>query len=89
MNYPTVDLIIQTLVALCPAAKIFKVDISQAFRQIRINLLGLQHNNQIYLDLSVLLSNSISVTYHLYLAFIYRFILSVFVEFASGLGFGH
>ena len=58
MHYPSVDSIIQTLKNLGPSAKIFKVDISQAFRQLKvdpgdIDLLGLQHRDQLYLDLSV------------------------------------
>ena len=41
-----------------PAARIFKVDISQAFCHIRIDpgdieLLGLNHRDQLYLDLSL------------------------------------
>ena len=58
MHYPSVDSIIRTLKNLGPSAKIFKVDISRAFRQLKvdpgdIDLLGLQHRDQLYLDLSV------------------------------------
>ena len=58
MHYPSVDSIIQTLRTLSPSARIFKVDISRAFRQLKIDpgdidLLGLQHKDQLYLDLSV------------------------------------
>ena len=56
MHYPSVDSIIRTLKNLGPSARIFKVDISRAFRQLKvdpgdIDLLGLKHNNQLYLDL--------------------------------------
>ena len=58
MHYPSVDSIIRTLKNLGPSAKIFKVDISRAFRQLKvdpgdIDLLGLQHRDQLYLDLSL------------------------------------
>ena len=58
MHYPSADSIIRTLRALGPLAMLFKVDISQAFRQLKIDprdidLLGLQHKDQLYLDLSV------------------------------------
>ena len=58
MHYPSVDTIIQQVISTGPAAKIFKVDISRAFRQIRIDpgdidLLGLTHRDQWYLDLSL------------------------------------
>ena len=50
------DTIIQQVIETGPAARIFKVDISQAFRHIRIDpgdidLLGLTHRDQ--LDLSL------------------------------------
>ena len=58
LKYPSVDSIIRTLNKLGPACSIFKVDISRAFRHIRIDpgdldLLGLQHLDQYYLDLSL------------------------------------
>ena len=58
MHYPSVDSIIRTLKALGPSANIFKVDISQAFRQLKIDpgdidFLGLQHKDHFYLNLSV------------------------------------
>ena len=40
MHYPSIDSIIQTLNELGPSAAIFKVDISQAFRHIRIDLIS-------------------------------------------------
>ena len=58
MQYPSVDSIIQTLNEIGPSAHIFKVDISSAFRHIRIDpgdidLLGLQDRGKLYLDLSL------------------------------------
>ena len=58
MHYPSVDSIIQTLNELGNSAHIFKVDISHAFRHVRIDsgdidLLGLQHRSKLYLDLSL------------------------------------
>ena len=58
LKYPSVDSIIRTLNKLGPACSIFKIDISCAFRHIRIDpgdldLLGLQHLDQYYLDLSL------------------------------------
>ena len=58
MHYPSIDSIIRTLTELGPSAEIFKVDISRAFRHIRIDpgdidLLGLQHRGKLYLDLSL------------------------------------
>ena len=56
MHYPSIDSIIRTLNELGPA-EIFKVNISRAFRHIRIDpgdidLLGL-HRDKLYLDLSL------------------------------------
>ena len=57
MHYPSIDSIIRTLNELGPLAAIFKVDISRAFRYIRIDPgdidLGLQHRGKLYLDLSL------------------------------------
>ena len=58
MHYPSVDTIIQQVIETRPAARIFKVDISRAFRHIRIDpgdidLLGLIHRDQLSLDLSL------------------------------------
>ena len=58
LKYPFVDSIIQTLNNLGPACSIFKIDISCAFRHSRIDpgdldLLGLQHLDQYYMDLSL------------------------------------
>ena len=58
LNYPSVDDITASLCRLGPAAQIFKIDISRAFRQIKIDpgdidLLGLQFNSQYFIDLSV------------------------------------
>ena len=58
LHYPSVDDIVHKLNTLGPAAKIFNVDISRAFRHIHIDpgdidLLGLHHNNSYYIDLSL------------------------------------
>ena len=58
MHYPTVDIIVKNLNDLGPGANIFKVDISRAFRHLRIDLgdidlLALQHRDKLYLDLSL------------------------------------
>ena len=58
MHYPTVDKIVKQLNAIGPSAKIFKVDISRAFRHIRIDpgdidLLGLQHQGKYFINLSL------------------------------------
>ena len=58
MHYPTVDTIVNTLNNLGPEANIFKVDISRAFRHLRIDpgdidLLALQHRDKLYIDLSL------------------------------------
>ena len=55
LNYPSVDNIIETLRKLGPSSLIYKIDISRAFRHIRIdpgdiNLLGLKHNDLYYID---------------------------------------
>ena len=57
MHYPSVDTIIQQVIETGPAARIFKVNI-RAFRHIRIDpgdidLLGLTHRDQLYLNLSL------------------------------------
>ena len=54
LNYPSVDSIVNNLKRLGPSAKIYKIDISQAFRHIRIDpgdldLLGLQYH-QLFSD---------------------------------------
>ena len=58
MHYPTVDTIVNTLNNLGPGPNIFKVDISRAFRHLRIDpgdidLLALQHRDKLYIDLSL------------------------------------
>ena len=57
LTYPSIDTIVERIKQLGPAAKICKVDISRAFRQLRveprdIDLLGLKSDSY-YLDLSV------------------------------------
>ena len=58
MHYPLVDHIVDQLNRIGPAAQIFKVDISRAFRQVRIDpgdidLLGLKFNAKFIIDLSL------------------------------------
>ena len=59
LTYPSIDHITDSLVKLGPAAQIYKIDISRAFRQIKIDpsdsdLLGLKFDNYYFLDQSVL-----------------------------------
>ena len=59
LNYSSIDLRISSMVKLCPAAVIYKIDISRAFRQIKrdprdIYLLDLKFNNQYFIDKLVL-----------------------------------
>ena len=58
LNYSSIDSITDALCKLGPAAKIYKVDISPAFRQIKIDamdidLLGLKFQDQYFIDKSV------------------------------------
>ena len=58
LNYPSIDSITDALVKLGPAALIYKIDISRAFRQIKIDprdidLLGIKFRNQYFIDRSV------------------------------------
>ena len=58
LKYPSVDQITSSLRNLGPAAMIYKIDISRAFRQIKvdpgdIDLLGFKFQNDYFLDLSV------------------------------------
>ena len=55
LNYPSVDDIVDTLKKLGPGSLMYKIDISRAFRHVRIdpgdiNLLGLSHQNSYYID---------------------------------------
>ena len=57
LKYPSIDLMVNPLNALGPAAKIFKIDISRAFRHVRIDpgdidLLGLRFREQYYADMA-------------------------------------
>ena len=54
LNYPSVDTVVNSLKALCTEAPLYKIDISCAFRHIRIDpgdldLLGLKHE-QLFID---------------------------------------
>ena len=58
LNYPSVDSITNSLRNLGPSAQIYKIDISGAFRQIKIDpgdidLLGIKFQDQYFLDRSV------------------------------------
>ena len=58
LKYPSIDHMVSRLNALGPAAKIFKVDISRAFRHVRfdlgdIDLLGLRFRDQYFADLAL------------------------------------
>ena len=58
LTYPSIDHITQSLVNLGPAAQLYKIDISRAFRQIKIDpsdidLLGFKIENQYFRDQSV------------------------------------
>ena len=58
LNYPSIDSITSSLVKLGPEALIYKVDISRAFRQIKIDprdidLLGLKFQDNYFIDRSV------------------------------------
>ena len=55
LKYPSIDLMMSCLNALGPAAKKFKIDISRAFRHVRIDpgdidLLGLRFRDQYFAD---------------------------------------
>ena len=58
LKYPFIDLMVSRLNALGPAAKIFKIDISRAFKHVRIDpgdidLLRLRFRDQYYADLAL------------------------------------
>ena len=58
LNYPSVDSITNSLRNLGPSAQIYKIDISRAFRQIKvepgdIDLLGIKFINKYFIDRSV------------------------------------
>ena len=58
IHYPSVDHILDQFNWLGPAAQIFKIDISRAFRHIRIDLgdidlLGLKFEGKFFIDLSL------------------------------------
>ena len=58
LNYPSVDLITNSLRNLGPSTQIYKIDISRAFRQIRIDpgdidLLGIKFQDKYFIDRSV------------------------------------
>ena len=58
LTYPSIDHITESLVKLSPAAQIYKIDISRAFHQIKIDpsdidLLGIKFDNYYFPDRSV------------------------------------
>ena len=58
LKFPSVDLITNSLQNLGPSAQMFKIDISRAFRHIKvdpgdIDLLGIKFGNQYFLDCSL------------------------------------
>ena len=58
LNYPSTDLITNSSSKLGPAAQVYKVNISRAFKQIKIDpvdidLLGLKFQDQYFIDKSV------------------------------------
>ena len=58
LKYPSIDIMLSHLNTLCPAPKNFKIDISRAFRHVRIDpgdidLLGLRFRDQYYADLAL------------------------------------
>ena len=58
LTYPSINNITESLNRMGPAAKIYKIDISRAFRQIKvdtsdIDLLGLKFENSYFLDMSI------------------------------------
>ena len=58
LHYPSIDYITASLSKLGPAAQLFKIDISRAFRQIKIDpgdidLLGMKFQGQYFIDLLV------------------------------------
>ena len=58
LHYPSIDDFVKRVVQLGPACKLFKIDISRAFRHLRIDpgdidLLGLKHKGQVFVDLSL------------------------------------
>ena len=53
LNYPPVDDIVNKLVDLGPGSLMFKIDISRAFRQLKVDLLGLKHDSY-FIDQSLL-----------------------------------
>ena len=58
LKFPSVDLITNSLRNLGPSVQMFKIDISRAFRHIKvdpgdIDLLGIKFENQYFLDCSL------------------------------------
>ena len=55
LKYPTIDLIVQHIKEIGPSAKLFKVDLERAFRNLRVDpydhpSMGLHWKNDVYVD---------------------------------------
>ena len=58
LKYPTIDLIVERIKEIGPSAKLFKVDLERAFRNLRVDpcddpLMGLHWKNDVYVDVGV------------------------------------
>ena len=58
LKYPTVDQIVQKVIDLDSDVLLSKIDISRAFRNLRVDALGLHWNGQSFLDVSVPMKTS-------------------------------
>ena len=81
LKYPSVNLMVNRLNALGPSAKIFKVDISRAFRHVRIDpgdidLLGLRFRNKYYADLAPPIWISLGIIFFSKLSHSIRYIMA-------------
>ena len=59
LKYITIDLIVERIKEIGPSAKLFKVDLERAFRNLRVDpydypLMGLHWNNGVYVDVGVM-----------------------------------
>ena len=61
LKYPTRDLVVEHIKEIGPSAKLFKVDLECAFRNLRVDpydypLMGLRWNNDVYVDVGIAFS---------------------------------
>ena len=61
LKYPTIDLVVEHIKEIGPSAKLFKVDLECAFRNLRVDpyeyrLMGLRWNNDVYVDVGITFS---------------------------------